>query len=250
MRKSAIVLGVMIVTLFLAACGDEPPPTQIVVVTATPPPGAVPDGVVSPEATLDPMDTAAPLPTDSLEPSDTPPDPTEPSALPATDTLVPMPTAPNPLLPTNVYAEVQIAEQVFERGRMMWLRHNRQIWVTMQAGDDPTRGDWFCYNDTFEEGEPEIDPDLIPPEGLFQPRRGFGKLWRELSGIREGVGWATTTEFELTSTYTYIAGGLPDDDDVLPPGEHRLTTLYNETIIFYEQEMRGDCTGGLWRMSQ
>ncbi len=249
MRKMAVLVGLLIVALLLVACGDEPPPTQIVVVTATP----LPTAVVSPE-TDSPANTpeaaTSPSPTISPEPSDTPVTPTDTVEPRDTDTPTQTPTPPDPLMPTNVYAQVQLAEQVFERGRMMWLRHNRQIWVMIQSEDDPSRGDWFCYNDTYEEGEPEIDPALIPPESLVQPRRGFGKLWRTLPDIREGMGWATTTEFELTSSYTYIAGGQPDEDGNLPPGEHRLTTLYNETIIFYEQEMRGDCTGGLWRMSQ
>jgi hypothetical protein len=235
----------------MAACGDEPPPTQIIVVTATPPP----DTATSPEANP-PTSTPNPMDTAGLARTSTPAGP-QPSETPAvtitprsTVTPTPTPTMLPAFLPTNVVAQVQIAEQVFEHGRMNWLRHNRQIWVTLESDDDPTRGDWFCYNDTFQEGEPEIDPDLIPPENLFQPRRGFGKLWRNTDSIREGVGWATTPEFELTSTYMYIAGGPEDENGELPPGEHRLTTLYNDTIIFYEQDTRGDCMGGLWRLGQ
>jgi hypothetical protein len=175
----------------------------------------------------------------------------------ATPTATPQPTAasatPRPeVFPTDTFAEVDIAEAVFEHGRMFWIRHTRQIWVMI---DDPDPaipgGDWYCYNDTFEEGEPEIDPDLIPPEGMFQPRRGFGKLWRANPEFQDRMGWALTPEFELTSRYTYIAGGYVDSNGVyIPgPGEHRLTTLDEWSISFFEREIRGDCLGGLWRQT-
>jgi len=155
--------------------------------------------------------------------------------------------------PTNTIATVQIAEQLFEHGRMFWVRHNRQIWVMVDV-PDPTfpGGDWFCYNDTFVEGEPETDPSLTPPEGLYQPRRGFGKLWRTHPDLKAALGWAMTPEFELNSNYTYIPGGYVDANGTYVPGagEHRLTTLYGESISFFEQDIRGDCLGGTWRQTK
>lgn len=170
-----------------------------------------------------------------------------------TITPTPLPASPTPrpeIFPTNTVAQVQIAEQVFEHGRMFWIRHTRQIWVMVNVPPDVPGGDWFCYNDTFVEGEPEIDPSLVPPEGTYQPRRGFGKLWRNRPDLKSALGWAITPEFELTSNYTYIAGGYVQDNQYFPgPGEHRLTTLYNESISFFEQDIRGDCLGGTWRMT-
>jgi hypothetical protein len=160
------------------------------------------------------------------------------------------PTPAPEIFPTNTVAEVQIAEQVFEHGRMFWVRHTRQIWVMVASAENENAGDWFCYNDTFEEGAQEIDPALVPPEGLYQPRRGFGKLWREKGDLKTSMGWAITPEFELTSNYSYIAGGYVENNQYFPaPGEHRLTTLYNDTISFFEGEVRGDCQGGTWRMA-
>ena len=168
-----------------------------------------------------------------------------------TPTPLPASATPRPeIFPTNTVAQVQIAEQVFEHGRMFWIRHTRQIWVMVNVPPDAPGGDWFCYNDTFIEGEPEIDPSLVPPEGTYQPRRGFGKLWRNHPELKSALGWAITPEFELTSNYTYIAGGYVQDNQYFPgPGEHRLTTLYNESISFFEQDIRGDCLGGTWRMT-
>lgn len=244
MRKSIIVPGFILLAALLAACGDDPPPTQIVIVVT-----ATPDATTSAQPGTETANShdSAPLPTDTdeLRPTDT----DEPRP---TDTDEPEPTrTPNPMLPTNVYAEYQLAEQIFEHGRMFWIRHSREIWVMLNDPDNTDRGEWYCYQDTFNESEPEIDPDLIPPDGLYQPRRGFGKLWRENPAIKDTLGWATTPEFELTSNYTYIASGpLDDEGNPTTPGESRLTTLYGETITFFESEVRGDCTGGRWRLSQ
>jgi len=166
-------------------------------------------------------------------------------------TPLPTPTPLPQIFPTSVVASVQLAEQVFEHGRAFWIRHNRQIWVMFNVPSDNTEGgDWFCYNDTFEEGEPEIDPNLVPPEGMYQPRRGFGKLWRNNAEIKQRLGWAVTPEFELTSNYTYIHGGYVDNSQYFPgPGENRLTTLYHQSISFFEGDVRGDCLGGTWRMT-
>jgi hypothetical protein len=276
MRKFAILLGIVLV-FGLAACDDDQPPTQVyIVLSPTPEPQTVTDqpAEASPTAeaeatstvTTEPTDppTAAPTSAPTTAPT-TPPAPTntqeqvqagaptntQPPPPPAPTDTIPASTAtPLPaLFPTNTVTQVQMAEQVFENGRMFWIRHNLQIWVMLADPEQPTTGDWLCYNDTFQEGEMEIDPDIVPPEGLIQPRRGFGKLWRTYEEIRGRIGWATTPEFELTSNYTYLAGGYVEDGQYFPgPGEHRLTTIFNDQVSFFEREVRGDCMGGTYRM--
>jgi hypothetical protein len=188
------------------------------------------------------------IPVPGAAATEPPPDTPEPGR----PTLTPRPNAtPRPdFFPTDVYADVQVVEQVFERGRMFWIRHNRQIWVMADNPAVPQGGDWFCFNDTFQEGEPETDPSLTPPGDLIQPKRGFGKLWRTQPGLRDALGWATTPEFDLISYYMYIAGGTAQDGQYVPgPGEHRLTTLYGDSLSFYERELRGDCLGGTWQIT-
>jgi hypothetical protein len=225
-------------------------PAQVVVVTATLEPGVllVP-ATVTPTPDGDDSETNAPPPSETAtdEPTATGP----PTATPfPTATARPSLTPTPEIFPTDTVAQVQMAEQVFEHGRMFWIRHRRQIWVMQAAPDDPEGGDWYCYYDTFEDGEMELDSSLMPPEGLYQPRRGFGKLWRNVPMVQEGLGWAITPEFELTSTYIYRAGGYVEDVEYFPgPGEHRLTTLYNESISFFEGDIRGDCVGGTWHFT-
>jgi hypothetical protein len=243
MQKTIILLALVLV---LVACGDNPPPTQIVIVISP-----------TPEitASTSPSNSASPTAAPTIQPTSAPTannTPTTESAPTLEPQQTPLPTSTErpAIFPTDVFADVQLAEQVFEHGRMFWIRHNRQIWVMQASAEDPNGGDWFCYYDTFEDGQPEVDPSLIPPDGMYQPRRGFGKLWRNHPEIRERLGWGITPEFELTSKYTYIAGGVVDNGQYLPgPGEHRLTTLYNESISFYEGDIRGDCQGGTWHMT-
>lgn len=97
------------------------------------------------------------------------------------------------------------AEQFFEHGRMIWLQE-----MTESLGEEPTGGYIFVfrddgsfarYDDTWIAGQPESDPALIPPEGLQQPIRGFGKLWRENSDIQAALGWALSAEMGYTGAW-------------------------------------------------
>jgi hypothetical protein len=84
------------------------------------------------------------------------------------------------------------AEQHFERGVMLWNRAEDRIYVLFADGQSPA---WQAYEDHFDEGEdPESDPSIEPPEGLYQPIRGFGLVWREQSGVHDRLGWAVDPE--------------------------------------------------------
>lgn len=127
---------------------------------------------------------------------------TEVVAVPSATVLVPVLTTPTPSVattaeaatpgatalpaafPTPFVAQVQVAEQLFEHGRMFWVERIQQLWVLKITAEG--RGTWSIYEDTFVDGEPETDPSLVPPDGRYQPERGFGKLWRE-SGKSAGT---------------------------------------------------------------
>jgi hypothetical protein len=83
------------------------------------------------------------------------------------------------------------AEQRFQRGVMLWNRAEDRIYVLFEDGGIPA---WQAYEDEFEEGDLESDPDIEPPPGLYQPIRGFGLVWREQPGVRDRLGWAVDTE--------------------------------------------------------
>jgi len=213
-----LLFWLAVLTLIGAAC-QGPPPTQIIlVVTATP----LPD-----EST-----TAQIVPTEiPVEISPT----VEPTAeLPATVTPKPSPVAD--VVPTPTITQIQLAEQVYEHGRMFWLQPTGQIWVMIVKTEG--RGDWQVYEDTFVDGEPEFDPDIVPPDGMEQPKRGFGKLWRENPQIRDELGWAITPEFGYVSRYEYHPGGeVNANNQYVPgPGYHILLSLYEEAFRFNEAD--------------
>lgn len=144
-----------------------------------------------------------------------------------------------PAMPTPVITQIQVAEQVFQGGRMFWVMPTGAIWVMLNDAGTTETGTWMIFEDTFEEGEAEIDPDLTPPVDGIQPRRGFGKLWRENEDIRTGLGWGTTPEFGFVTNYEYRSGGYLDSEGqyVPGPGTHILISLGNETFAFDEGDM-------------
>lgn len=221
-RMSLRLFPLGILTLALVAACQGPPPTQyllevtrevtrIVIVTATPE-GAGGAIVTGPTATPQPTTTPAP----GVTPS------------PTTDPF-----------PTPVSEQIIVAEQLFQNGRMFYLQPIDRIWVMIE-GDDENSGIWRQYPDTWEEGMPESDPSIEPPEDLYQPVRGFGKLWRENPDVREELGWATTTEFGHVTQYQYYAGGqvTAEGEYVTGPGEHTLRSHFDDrdTFIFDEAD--------------
>jgi hypothetical protein len=71
----------------------------------------------------------------------------------------------------------QAAIQHFEHGLMIWLEPSRSIYI-LYAQTEQSHSRWSEQEDRFVEGQPEFDPSLIPPAGLYQPVRGFGLVWR------------------------------------------------------------------------
>lgn len=153
---------------------------------------------------------------------------------------------PTPLpdgFPPVTEADVQVAEQVFEGGRMFWVQPVNQIWVMVV--DDEGRGQWLIYEDTFVEGEDvEEDPAINPPAGLYEPVRGFGKLWRENPEVRDTLGWGVTPEFGYVSLYRYVPGGEIVNGEYVPgPGYHVLFSLNSEAFHFDEAT-------GMWHLGE
>jgi len=216
-----LMLSLFLATILIAAC-QGPPPTQVImvvteVVVVTPTPDSANDEspeAVDSEATAE----AAAEATDS---------PATPTSLPATAT-------PDPF-PTPVLAQISVAEQRFENGRMFWLQPVDQIWVmTVDENDDQV---WSIYDDDFIEGEPEIDPSIDVPDGFYQPERGFGQLWRDNPEVRQALGWAIEPEFGHVTRYEYHAGGTVTNNEYVPsPGYHIVGSLYGDVVRFNEGE--------------
>ncbi len=152
----------------------------------------------------------------------------------AAPTATPTITATPDPFPTPVIGKIYVAEQRFEGGWLFWLQPNAQIWLL--SYNDTGNRIWTVYDDTFVEGDAETDPQIIPPDGRFQPVRGFGKLWRENPEVRQTLGWAIELERGHTTRYEYHHGGGVNAENVYEPapGYHLVESATGDTYRFYE----------------
>ncbi len=215
MRNRSLVL-LMAIVIVVTGC-QGPPPTAYIIVTST---------VETPEPTETPIVVIV---TATSDPSAV--TPVNPANSTPTDT--PEATAAVAGIPTPTIAQIQAAEQRFQRGRMFWLQPNEQIWVMVETEDGG--GVWTIHEDLFEEGDVEFDPDIVAPDDLFQPERGFGRLWRDNDEVREAIGWALEPERGFVSNYEYQPEGeVVEGVYVREPGYHLLTSFEGETFRFNE----------------
>ncbi len=91
------------------------------------------------------------------------------------------------------------AYQPFEGGFMIWLPRPDLPQPSIYAFTNS--GQLFVYPDTWSTGEPANASAETPPEGLFEPVGGFGKVWREQSLVRDSLGWGTAKEALYTVTF-------------------------------------------------
>jgi hypothetical protein len=104
--------------------------------------------------------------------------------------------------PTAGAAGTAAAYQPLEYGVMFWRADENAVYV-LEAD-----GKWVRFADTWDTSQAQDDPSLTPPEGMLQPVRGFGKVWRaELGGPQASVGWALAEEQGYDMLSQPFAGG-------------------------------------------
>lgn len=238
LRSLFIIMSLGVAFVALAAC-QGPPPTQYVIITAT---NTLGPQVIT--ATLEPAQAtllaqvAQTLTATASSPGQTVQDDPTPTATATEEATRRAPRTPQSSatvdpFPTPTIAQIQVAEQLFEKGRMFWLEPIDQIWVMAETQEGT--GIWTVYSDTFEEGDVEFDPRIVPPTGLLQPIRGFGQLWRDNDEIEAALGWAVEPELGHVSSYEYRpAGEVVDGEYVSEPGYHILSSIYGEVFRFNE----------------
>jgi hypothetical protein len=140
--------------------------------------------------------------------------------------------------PLKPAATTWAAEQRFEHGRMIWLQglpaesthdgvaQGQTIYVLYYADSLQNYGEVGIFADTFVDGDPESDPSIVPPAGLQQPVRGFGKVWRNNSAVRSRLGWA------LESEQGYDAAYQVDWRDPINPVGSRYLRLINGSVVW------------------
>lgn len=207
---------------------DAPPVVTLttdrsITITPTLPPSKTP--TITPSVTVTQADTATPAPTREIRVEAQPtilvptmvfmPPPTQAIAVAANPTLatssgavsLPLPGMPDqpqascttpwfftyPILPDcppEAAVESPAAFQGFEYGYMIWVGAQDAIYTLYVSADQPR---WQVFPDNWEEGMPDSDPALdalAPPYADWQPRRGFGLVWRSEPGLLNRIGWA------------------------------------------------------------
>lgn len=172
-------------------------PADFVLVTPTLPPSKTPTltptMTFTPTATLTPTITATATSTAFLLPT---------SAILPVTSIVAAPInqicdsnwffiQPRPAsCPLNTANAGQGVYQAFERGFMVWVGSQDAIYILYSDTLSPK---WEVHRDYFADGMPEFVTEFAnaPSPNLWQPRRGFGMLWRADETLRNRMGWAT-----------------------------------------------------------
>jgi len=201
-----------------AAVGSTPTPEAQA--TAEAPTGA-PTAALPTGTAVPPSDTPAPE-----APTDTPVPPTN-TPLPPTDTPTPTITptpacslAVDPELaaawdrsllgcPTAASSITWAAWEAFERGAMFWRQDTDTVRVLYyQGGTNSSAGQWTEILQPWDGSDPE-GVGLTPPPGLFEPKRGFGWVWRTMIGGPDGqLGWAREEEKGFCAKVQPLENGL------------------------------------------
>lgn len=110
--------------------------------------------------------------------------------------------SPRPLTcPLNPPLISAAAALRFELGYMIWVQEQNAVYVLY---DDTALPAWEVFPDRFEEGMPERDDTIVAPETLWQPKRGFGLVWRTYDSVRRRLGWALRADEEGFTTQVQV----------------------------------------------
>lgn len=155
--------------------------------TRTPTVSATPTQTPTPSVTVTATATFQAFPTSIISPVEAPVVQPRPVVCDSQWFFIEPRPAGCPLAPVSATRAVY---QTFENGHMIWLAQLDAIYVMY---NDATYPRWEVWRDEFDEGEMEFDPswESPPASHLWQPRRGFGQLWRREAAVRNRIGWAT-----------------------------------------------------------
>jgi hypothetical protein len=106
------------------------------------------------------------------------------------------------------YSFIQGASARFERGQMYWVNMPGRPAVIFAIAYEPNgRISYRAFEDTWRAGE-IVNGGLTPPAGLFEPNRGFGKVWRNNPDIQQLLGWALENERATQLSFQVFQYGL------------------------------------------
>jgi hypothetical protein len=95
----------------------------------------------------------------------------------------------------------------FERGVMYWLSTPSGPVIYALAAQRGAHVTYRGFADTWREGDPAT-VGLNPPAGLYEPARGFGKVWRDNPELQRLLGWALEPEHAVTVSFQAFEYGM------------------------------------------
>lgn len=113
--------------------------------------------------------------------------------------------------PTTRLDAAPMARQRFVNGEMIWVdlgARGKRIYVIISDADHDPSFYYRVFADTWSEGQPVSGGWTPPGPGLYEPVRGFGKVWRENPDVREAIGWAWETEQTDHGTVQLFESGV------------------------------------------
>jgi hypothetical protein len=95
------------------------------------------------------------------------------------------------------------AYQQFQQGFMLWVGQQDMIYAVYDSAETPR---WQMFRDEYSDNMPEYDPSLVvdQPPYTWQPRRGFGMIWRDNYMVQNRLGWAVREWEEPFDTHLQI----------------------------------------------
>jgi len=96
--------------------------------------------------------------------------------------------------------------QHFQGGMMFWRADLKLIYVFINAAGNQS-GTWLQFNDTWTEADTVPTVTTPPGGGLYEPVRGFGKLWSTNGYLRQALGWGTDQEHAVTGAWQKFEHG-------------------------------------------
>jgi hypothetical protein len=100
---------------------------------------------------------------------------------PAPDACPTAPAQPTPLI-----------EEVFERGRMLYIEQSGLVYTLFNDGQSPA---WIRFEDRYDPTvHPESADNFVPPPGFYQPLAILGFVWRGNDTVRNRLGLALQPE--------------------------------------------------------
>jgi serine/threonine-protein kinase len=196
---------------------EEPtaPPDQAENATATSEPEESPTQQQAPATTQQPTPVATPSSTPQPSPTSTPTSPAQACTSPIGDAFS-VALRANPAgaerlgCPSEAAGTRQIVEQPFEYGSMLYVANaNPDLPGTIYVVIRDQRTDvvtWQAFEDTWTDAEPEGGGPF--GAGLYEPTRGFGKVWSQNFEIGQTLGYATALEQGADSVVQPFEGGL------------------------------------------